>query len=124
MSLSFEVGAGRSTVPEGLYKARFIAVEETEHEEYGSGCKWIFKISEGEHKGEQATRITSPTPTPKNACGRMISGALGENLKVGSKVDLEPYIDREYLVQVENSPKGEGTRISTVMPNWKDTGES
>ena len=123
MSMQFEVGAGGSTVPEGFYKAKFVAIDPTEHEEYGPGSKWIFQVVDGEHSGEQATRLTSPTPTPKNACGRMIAGVLGESLKVGAKVDLESYVGREYLLQVEPAPKGEGTRIAAVMPNWKDNGD-
>ena len=123
MTMQFEVGAGGSTVPEGFYKGTFSVAEETEHEEYGAGCKWIFEVTEGEHKGEQATRITSPDPTLKNACGRVIAGIMGESLKIGAKVDLESFVGREYLLQVEAAPKGEGTRISTVMPNWKDNGE-
>ena len=53
----------------------------------------------------------------------MIAGVLGESLKVGAKVDLESYVGREYLLQVEPAPKDEGTRIATVMPNWKDNGD-
>ena len=102
-----------STVP------RFLTVEPTEHEEYGAGYKFVFEVSDGDHKNEQATRITSSLPTPKNACGRMISGICGEALTPGKRVDLAPFVGREYLTQVEPTPNGTGSRIATVTPAWK-----
>jgi len=75
-------------------------------------------VRDGEHKGEQATRITSNSPTPKNAAGRMLSGITGETLAPGKRVDLDPFVGREYLLQVEATANGAGTRISTVMPAW------
>ena len=52
MSLSFQIAAGGSTVPEGFYKGKVLAIEPTEHEEYGAGCKWVFEVTEGDHQGE------------------------------------------------------------------------
>ena len=115
--LQFEVKAGGGP-PAGFYKAKFLTVEPTEHEEYGTALKFVFEVSDGEHKNEVATRITSNTPTPKNAAGRMLSGLTGETLAPGRTVDLDPFVGREYLLQVENTANGNGTRISTVMPNW------
>jgi hypothetical protein len=115
--LQFEVKAGGGP-PAGFYKGTFHAVDTTEHEEFGPGVKFDFLIIEGEYKGEHATRITSNVPTPKNAAGRMISGITGETLVPGRNVDLAPFIGREYLIQVENTANGNGTRIASVMPNW------
>ena len=107
--------------PAGFYKGTFRNVEITEHEEFGPGLKFIFEVSEGEHKGEQATRITGDSPTPKNSAGRMISGISGEMLTPGKVVDLAPFVGREFLIQVEDTKGGNGTRIATVMPNWAKT---
>jgi hypothetical protein len=115
--LQFEVKAGGGP-PAGFYKAKFLNVEATEHEEFGSGLKFVFEVADGDHKGEQATRITSDSPTPKNAAGRMLSGISGEALAPGKNVDLTPFVGREYLLQIEDTKNGNGTRISTVMPNW------
>jgi hypothetical protein len=115
--LQFEVKAGGGP-PAGFYRGNFLAVETTVHEEYGQGLKFVFEISDGDHKGELATRITSNTPTPKNAAGRMIAGLTGETLTPGKTVDLTPFVGKEYLLQVENTANGNGTRISSVMPNW------
>ena len=115
--LQFEVKAGGGP-PAGFYRAKFLTVETTEHEEYGQGLKFVFEVSEGDHKGEQATRITNSSPTPKNAAGRMLSGLTGETLTPGTKIDLSPFVGREYLLQVEATSNGAGTRVSTVMPAW------
>ena len=118
--LTFEVKAGGGP-PAGFYKGNFLNVESTEHKEFGEGLKFVFEIAEGDHKGEQATRITSASPTPKNAAGRMIAGITGESLTAGMNVDLTPFVGKPYLLQVEETANGNGTRISTCMPNWNKT---
>ena len=60
-SLQFEVKAGGGP-PAGFYRGKFLTVETTEHEEYGQGLKFVFEVSDGDHKNEQATRITSAIP--------------------------------------------------------------
>ena len=115
--LQFAIKAGGGP-PAGFYKGTFQTVETTEHEEFGPGLKFVFAISEGDHKGESATRITGSEPTPKNAAGRMISGISGETLTPEKSVDLTPFVGREYLLQVEDCKSGNGTRVVTVMPNW------
>jgi len=50
----------------------------------------------------------------------MLSGLTGETLAPGNKIDLTPFIGREYLLQVEATSNGAGTRIATVMPAWNN----
>ena len=113
MSLQFEISSG-GCVPEGVYRAKFVDVEKTEHDEFGDGLKFVFKVVEGNHVGESATRITGAKPTVKNAAGKMISGITGQSLTPGSNVDLASCVGREYLVQVETT-KNDSTRIASVM---------
>ena len=113
--LEFEVTVGGGCVPAGFYRAKFVGVESTEHEEYGPGLKFVWEVGGSEHAGEQATRITSDKVTPKNAAGRMIAGLTGQTLKPRAKIDLAPCVGREYLLQVEETPNA-STRVSTVMP--------
>ena len=115
MTLQFEITQGGGP-PRGLYRGKFLAVEATEHSEYGEGLKFVFEVAGGEHAGEIATRITSPSPTTKNACGRMIAGISGEPLAVGAKVDLSPHVGEEFLLQIDDTQSGNGTRITSVMP--------
>jgi hypothetical protein len=117
MELQFEIKQGGGPPP-GFYKTRFVTIEPTQHEEFGTGLKFVFEVIDGEHAGEQATRITSAQPTTKNAAGRMISGITGEALAPGKRVDLAGFVGKEYLAQVEATPNGSGSRITNVMPNW------
>lgn len=114
MSLQFQIEQGGSTVPAGAYRASFVDVEPTEHEEFGSGLRFIFKVIGGDHDGEFATRITSDRPTPKNAAGRMIAGIEGNGLSPGMQVDLTSHVNEEYLIQVEETKNG-STRIGAVI---------
>ncbi len=114
MSLQFDVSASGGP-PAGFYRANFVGVEPTEHEEFGSGLKFVFEIANGDHRGEEATRITSIMATLKNAAGRMLSGLSGLTLKPKVRIDLAPCVGKLYLIQVEETPSG-ATRISTVMP--------
>ena len=115
MSLSFQIETGGGP-PAGLYRGKFLDVEPTEHKEFGAGLKFVFEVTDGEFAGTQATRITSSTPTPKNAAGRMIGGISGVSLTAGATIDLDPFVGREFLLSVEETPNGQSTRIATVMP--------
>ena len=114
MSLQFQIEAGGSTVPAGAFRATFVDVEPTEHEEFGAGLRFIFKVVGGGHYGEDATRITSDRPTPKNAAGRMIAGITGSGLTPGMQVDLVSHVGKEFLIQVEETKNG-STRIGAVI---------
>ena len=114
MSLQFEIGSGGSCVAPGNYRAKFVGVEPTEHEEFGAGLKWIWKVSTGDKAGEVASRITTPSPTLKNACGRMISGITGQSLTAGSKVNLDEFVGKEFLLQVGSTPSG-SSRVESVI---------
>lgn len=118
MSMQFEVAQGGGP-PVGVYKAKFVGVEETTHDEYGAGLKFVFDIIAGDHAGEQATRITQPKPTPKNACGRMLAGISGETLKPGVTIDLAPHVGETFMIQVEET-KNDSTRIGTIIKAGED----
>lgn len=102
--------------PPGIYRATFQTVEDTEHPEFGAGLKFDFLIEEGDCAGQHATRITSCTPTPKNAAGRMMAGIIGGAITPETDVDLAPYVGNMFLVQVEETKAGGSTRIATVLP--------
>lgn len=117
MDFNFEITPGGSSVPPGLYRATFERVQKTTHEEYGEGWKWTFKVvTDGEHAGEESSRTTGLIPKPKNACGRMVAQLAGQSSKPGVKLSPEDCVGKEYMIQVEEAPSGNGTRVATVMP--------
>lgn len=117
--LQFQVTAGGSSVPAGMYRGPFLGVEETEpHAEYGRGCRFKFKVQGGEHDGEEASVICGieKPASPKNRLGRVLGGIVGKPVEPGQVIDVTPFVGKTYLFQVEAAPNGNGTRISTIMP--------
>lgn len=112
MSIILKVSAGG--VPAGSYLARFVGLETTTND-IGEGLRWIFEVTAGPHTGAKASRITSPSPTLKNACGKMLAGVTGRGLAPEESVNLDAFLGRIYLVVVVNTDSG-ATRIDSVSP--------
>ncbi len=112
MSIILKVSSGG--VPAGSYLAKFIGMEPTNNE-FGDGLRWQFEVANGPLKGAKTSRITSQSPTPKNACGKMLSGITGKTLTPGEDVNLDAHIGKTFLVVVINTESG-GTRIDSVSP--------
>ena len=113
--LEFEVGNGGGP-PAGNYRAEFVGVETTTHEEYGDGLRWSWRVSEGPQKGVIARRITSPKPTTGNAAGRLIAAMTGTTLAGGQKASIRDCVGKVFLVSVQATKSGTGTRVETAMP--------
>src|SRR5262245_2222490 len=91
-------------VPLGNYPgAEFIGTEvqpANPEKKFEAGIKWKWKIHGGPCDGQIATRITGPVPTPKNACGKVLSGLIGRALAPGESIDPDQYIGEHYLLIV------------------------
>jgi hypothetical protein len=113
--LALEVGSGG--VPAGAYQAEFIGVEvqpANPEKKYDEGLRWKWKVKGGLQDGQVASRITGKKPSPRNACGRILSGLLGRALAEGEKVQVGPLVGRTYLVVVASTPNG-GTRVDNCV---------
>ena len=86
--------------PAGTYVATFERTEDYLHQIYGPGLRWIFAICEGPCKGLTATWITGTSPTPKNACGDLLTGLLGRALREGEQVDVQQLVGQRYVIVV------------------------
>ena len=114
MTTRFQVKAAGGP-PSGLYRAKFVGVEETEHAEFGPGLRFNFEVIDpGEHFAEVASRICAAVPTMRNATGRLLAQITGKPLVAGETIDVEPFIGRVYLIQVEDVASG-STRVATAM---------
>ena len=111
----FEIGVGGGP-PAGNYKAEFVGVEPTVHEEYGEGLRWSWKVTEGPQAGVIASRTTSPKPTTGNAAGKLIAAMTGSTLAGGQKASVRDCIGKTFLIQVAATKSGSGTRVETAMP--------
>lgn len=101
--------------PPGTYSATFAGVEACQHDDYGPGLRWQFAVSSGDAAGQIASRTTGVSPSRENACGRLVSGLLGRDLRVGEQVDPITLIGRSYIIVVSPAKNG-GTRVETVVP--------
>src|SRR5262249_51526918 len=82
---------------------------------FGAGIRWKLTIDAGPHIGQTASRITSATPTPKNSCGKMLSGLIGRALKEGEQINLDEYVGKRYMIVIGAGQNG-GTRIEVIVP--------
>jgi hypothetical protein len=114
--MNLTVGSGG--VPAGNYVGTFSGIEpqpENREKGYGAGLKWRFQIEAGPQAGQTAARITGTAPTPKNSCGKMLSGLLGRALKEGENIDLNSFVGKKFMLIV-GAGQGGGTRVEVVVP--------
>jgi hypothetical protein len=105
-------------VPVGNYTGTFAGLEpqpENKEKGYAAGLRWKFVINAGLHSGQTASRISSATPTPRNSCGKMLSGLIGRALKEGEQIDPDQYIGKPYMIVVAAGQQG-GTRVEAIVP--------
>jgi hypothetical protein len=99
-------------VPVGSYHARFTGVEAVNNE-FGDGLRWNFEITAGTNAGRIVSRTTAKTPTPRNTCGKLLSGITGKPLTIGGEFELAAFAGRPYLVVVTEGQTG-STRVDAV----------
>jgi hypothetical protein len=105
-------------VPVGTYTGSFAGTEaQPANKElgYGPGLRWKFHIASGTQAGQSTGRVTGPTPSPRNACGKLLSGLIGRALKEGEQINPDDYIGRMYMIIVAAGPGG-GTRVEAISP--------
>jgi len=101
-------------VPAGSYLTKFVGLESITND-FGPGLSWEWEVLNGPHAGQTVRRITTVTPTSKNACGKILSGVIGKSLAVGEELDLSKYVGKTYLVVVGETDRG-GSRVESVTP--------
>ena len=100
-------------VPAGPYSAEYIRAEEFEND-YGPGIKLRFKVLDGEHAGEEATRIVSQKLSPKSNLAKFVRALKGGEIEPGEEVDLQSYVGTRGLVVVEEVDSG-ATRVASFL---------
>lgn len=103
-------------VPVGSYAATFKGAEPFKDKEgkYGEGLRWNWQVQSGPQAGQTASRITGTTPSPKNACGKMVSGLLGRPLQPDEEIDIDSLVGKSYLIVVVATENG--ARVDAVLP--------
>lgn len=111
-NLIMKLTLSSGSTPPGSYLAKFVGIEQSEANEYGTGFRWQFEIASGPLAGTKIGRTTGDKPTLKNACGKMLTGISGRNA-VGETIDLAQYVGKVYLIIVAQRPEG-GTSLDSV----------
>lgn len=112
--MEFTVSEG-SGPPAGIYRAEFLGVVKTSHDEYGDGARFDFKVIGGEHAGKIASRTSKPTPSAKNVCGKLMAGIIGRAMAPGERVNLAPFIGKVFTIVVGPTQNGQSTRVESVV---------
>lgn len=96
----------------GTYKARLESVEQKSGD-FGPSLFYSFTVIGTKFDGESIGRFT-PLPKAGNAGAEFLQCIVGQPVNVGSDVDLEAFIGREYHVVVEPTKKG-SVRVKTCV---------
>src|SRR5262245_49131364 len=117
MNSQMKVSSGG--IPAGTYVVKFTGCEDVPENQqlgYGAGLRWTFEVITGEQRAQKTSRITSPVPSEKNACGKILAGLAGRALKSGESVDWATFLGKTYIAVVAMT-QGGGTRVETVIAN-------
>ena len=112
--MDFTVSEG-SGPPAGIYRATFVGVVKTTHEQYGDGARFDWKVVGGEHDGKIASRTCKPSPSPKNVTGKLMSGLIGRAMNPGEQVSLAPFVGKTFTIVVGTAANGTSTRVESVV---------
>jgi hypothetical protein len=115
MTTQFKVTSA-SGVPAGSYNATFVGLEKYEDnaEKYGEGVLLKFKITTGEHKGEEASRICSKKFSAKSNLYKFAKALRGSDLESGETFDFAEYVGTKGMVIIEATDSG-STRVATFL---------
>jgi hypothetical protein len=78
---------------------------------YGPAMKLVWTLDDG----QEATRICPLVPTARNATGKLLAGLLGRQLEPNADWDITACVGQRYLIVVEMSESGNGTRVSSCL---------
>jgi len=78
---------------------------------FGPAMKLVWTLDDG----QEATRICPLQPTARNASGKLLAGLLGRQLEPNSDWDITSCIGQRYLIVVEMSESGNGTRVTSCF---------
>ena len=103
-------------VPAGSYHALFVGLDPytDNSEKFGEGCLLKFKITSGDHKDAEATRIVSKKFSPKTNLYKFAKALVGRDLVSGEAFDFADHIGAKGMIIVEEVESG-STRVATFL---------
>ena len=108
------------TVPEQVYVAKLMDLEEQMHPQYGAGIRWTFEIQDHpEHAGTSVTGMSSTKVSPKSKIFTW-ARAFGVTLVQGESFDLESFLGQSVRIKVKNKTQTkivEGAEVTQTFSN-------
>lgn len=101
--------------PAGLHRMRLNDRQEINGRWDKPALRWTFEVSEGEHLGKQVTRITSTELRADGSLGEFLSELRGEELTVGTVIDVDDLLGRSFDVLLAAGDNG-GVMIRKITP--------
>ncbi len=123
INLTVKEAEVQPAIPEGVYKAALIKIEEGSGE-FGDYLQFRFEVIDGEHKGVSKTLVASKklsnSKSGKNSKLFGIVKALTKSEpKTGETLDIEALVGKSCQIFVKNGKEKDGVQyqnISAVMP--------
>lgn len=110
----------KPVIPFGNYKAVFVRAEKRDppenHEDYGEGLQWTFRISEGEYAGAKVCRTTALPATAGNATGKMMCALMNMTYDKASPRNTDEWKDKTYSINV-GPGQDESRRVEFIIPD-------
>jgi hypothetical protein len=105
-----------SGVPAGSYNASFAGLDafSENSDKFGEGVLLKFKITTGDRKGEEASRICSKKFSAKSNLYKFAKALRGSDLVSGESFDFADYIGAKGMIIVEETDSG-STRVATFL---------
>jgi len=115
MSTQFVVSSA-SGVPVGSYNATFVGLEKYEEnlDRFGEGALLKFKITGGDLKGQEASRICSKKFSAKSNLYKFAKALVGRDLVNGESFDFADQVGAKGMIIVEET-EGGSTRVATFL---------
>lgn len=110
-----ELEGGSSGPPAGEYVAAFVGLKKTNHEKWGPGLQFRFKVLEGPEAGSETVRTGKAVPRPSNSSGRLLAGLLGRPFAPKEKLSIGNLVGKRFRVLVNAGKDGVSTRLDSII---------
>lgn len=106
-----------SGIPAGYYgKAQFMKADPFDERvsDYGPAVRLTWKVLEGDHKGQEASRILSAKLSPKSNLFKFVTALGGRRPEPGEAVNLNRYLGTVGMIVVERTESG-ASRVTSFI---------
>lgn len=115
--MAFTIQFNPGGLPVGAYPARFIRAEPYQNPDRSDlppGVKMVWEVTDGDFKGQEASRITSLKMGAGANFPKFLKAFLGRPPEPGESIDLESFYGQAGTAIVEETESG-ATRVGSFI---------